>query len=43
MKDEDKHREYKNRDLRKVFGIKRDEFSEEWIRLHSSQMHALYA
>jgi hypothetical protein len=31
-----------NRVLRKIFGPKRDEITEEWRRLHNGELYSLY-
>ena len=33
----------KNRVLRRIFGRKRDEVTEDWRRLHDEELHALYS
>jgi hypothetical protein len=34
---------YKNRVLRRIFGPKRDEVTEEWCRLHNEKLNDLYS
>jgi hypothetical protein len=36
-------RVFKNRVLRRIFGPKRDEVTEEWRRLHNKELYALYS
>jgi hypothetical protein len=33
---------FKNRVLRKVFGPKRDEVTEDWRKLHNEELHDMY-
>jgi hypothetical protein len=32
-----------NRVLRRIFGLKRDEVTEEWRKLHNEELHNLYS
>jgi hypothetical protein len=34
---------FENRVLRRIFGPKRDEVTEEWRRLHNEELHNLYS
>jgi hypothetical protein len=34
---------FENRVLRRIFGSKRDEVTEEWRRLHNKEIYALYS
>jgi hypothetical protein len=34
---------FKNRVLRRIFGLKRDEVTGEWRRLHNKELYALYS
>jgi hypothetical protein len=34
---------FENRVLRRIFGPKRDEVTEEWSKLHSEELHNLYS
>jgi hypothetical protein len=34
---------FENRVLRKMFGLKRDEVTVEWRRLHNKELYALYS
>jgi hypothetical protein len=36
-------RVFENRVLRRIFGPKRDEVTEEWRKLHSGELHNLYS
>jgi hypothetical protein len=36
-------RVFENRVLRRMFGLKRDEVTGEWRRLHNKELYALYA
>ena len=33
---------FKNRALRRIFGLKRDEVTEEWIKLYDEELNDLY-
>ena len=33
---------FENKVLRKIFGVKRDEITEVWRKLHNAELHALY-
>jgi hypothetical protein len=33
---------FQNRVLRRIFGLKRDEVTEEWRKLHNKELHDLY-
>ena len=35
-------REFENRVLRRIFGPKRDEVTEEWKKLHNEELYDLY-
>jgi hypothetical protein len=35
-------RVFKNRVLRKIFGLKRDEVTRDWRKLHNEELHSLY-
>jgi hypothetical protein len=43
FREEHRLRLSENRTLRKVFGPKRDEVTEEWRRLHNDKLNALYS
>jgi hypothetical protein len=34
---------FENRVLRRIFGTKRDEVTEEWRKLHNEELHDLYS
>jgi thiosulfate reductase cytochrome b subunit len=34
---------FENRVLRRIFGPKRDEVTEEWRKLHNEELHNLYS
>ena len=34
---------FENKVLRKIFGIKRDEITGEWRKLHNAELHAFYS
>ena len=36
-------RVFENRVLRRIFGPKKDEVTEEWRRLHNEELYALYS
>jgi len=40
--DERRLRVFENRVLRKIFGPKRDEVTEEWRKLHNEELNVLY-
>ena len=35
--------EFENKVPKNIFGAKRDEFTEEWRKLHNAELHALYS
>jgi hypothetical protein len=35
-------RVFENRDLRRIFGPKRDEVTGEWRKFHNEELHILY-
>jgi hypothetical protein len=41
LKEEGGLRVFENRVLRRIFGPKRDELTEEWRRLHNEKLYAL--
>ncbi|KAJ4430278.1 hypothetical protein ANN_22490 [Periplaneta americana] len=43
LREEHKLRVFENKVLRKIFGAKRDEDTEEWRKLHNTELHALYS
>jgi hypothetical protein len=34
---------FENRVLRRIFGLKRDEVTEDWRKLHNEELHDLYS
>jgi hypothetical protein len=43
LREEHRLRVFENRVLRGIFGPKRDEVTEEWIRLHNEELNDLYS
>jgi hypothetical protein len=43
LREEHSLRVFENRVLRRIFGPKRDEVTEEWRKLHSGELHNLYS
>jgi hypothetical protein len=43
LREENRLRVFENRVLRRIFGPKRDEVTEEWKKLHSEELHILYS
>ena len=43
MTEEHKQRVVENKALRRIFGPKRDEVTEEWRRLHKEELFGLYS
>jgi hypothetical protein len=43
LKEEHILRVFQNRVLRRIFGPKRDEVKEEWMKLHSQELHNVYS
>jgi hypothetical protein len=43
LREERRLRVYENRVLRRIFGPKRDEVTEEWRNLHNGELHNLYS
>jgi hypothetical protein len=43
LKQEHRLRVFENRVLRRIFGSKRDEATEEWRELHSGELHNFYS
>ncbi|KAJ4450954.1 hypothetical protein ANN_02389 [Periplaneta americana] len=43
LREEHRLRVFENKALRKIFGAKRDEVTEEWRKLHNAELHALYS
>ena len=42
LQEERKLRVFDNRVLRRIFGLKRDEITGEWSRLHNEELNDLY-
>jgi len=42
LREENRLRVFENRELRKIFGPKRDEVTGEWSRLHDQELHDMY-
>ena len=43
LREERKLRVFENRVMRKIFGPRRDEVTEEWRRLHNEELNDLYS
>jgi hypothetical protein len=43
IKGEHRQRVFENRELRRIFGPKRDEVTGEWRKLHNKELHDLYS
>jgi hypothetical protein len=43
LREEYRLRVFENRVLRRIFGPKRDEVTEEWRKLHNEELHLLYS
>jgi hypothetical protein len=43
LREENRVRVFKNRQLRKIFGPKSDEVRGEWRKLHNEELHILYS
>jgi hypothetical protein len=43
LREECRLRVFKNRELRRIFGSKRDEVTEEWKKLHNDELNYLYS
>jgi hypothetical protein len=42
LREENRLRVFENRFLRRIFGLKRDEVTGEWKKLHNEELHILY-
>jgi hypothetical protein len=42
LREEHRQRIFENRVLRRIFGLKRDEVTGGWGKLHSEELHNLY-
>jgi len=43
MREECRLRVYENRVLRRIFGLRRDEVTGEWRKLHNEELNDLYS
>jgi hypothetical protein len=43
LREEHRQRVFENRVLRRIFGPKRDEVTDEWRKLHDKELHDLYS
>jgi hypothetical protein len=43
LREEHRLRVFENRVLRKIFGPKRDDVTEEWKRLHNEELYDVYS
>ena len=43
LRDERRLRVFENMVLRRIFGLRRDEVTEEWSRLHNEKLNDLYS
>jgi hypothetical protein len=43
LREEHRLRVFENRVLRRIFGPKRDEVTEEWMKLHNEELHNLFS
>jgi hypothetical protein len=43
LRDENRLRMFENRMLRRIFGLKRDEVTGGWRKLHNEELHNLYS
>jgi hypothetical protein len=43
LKEEQRLRVFENRELRRIFGMKRDEVIASWRELHNEELHNLYS
>ncbi|KAJ4431400.1 hypothetical protein ANN_19997 [Periplaneta americana] len=43
LREEQRLRVFENKVLRKIFGVKRDEVTGEWRKLHNAELHGLYS
>jgi hypothetical protein len=43
LREEHRLRVFENRVLRRIFGPKEDEVTEEWRKLHNEELHSLYS
>jgi hypothetical protein len=43
LREEHRLRVFENRVLRRIFGLRRDEVTGEWRKLHNKKLHGLYS
>ena len=43
LREEHRLRMFENKVLRKIFGAKKDEITEEWRKLHNAELNVLYS
>jgi hypothetical protein len=43
LQEEHRLRVYENRELRRIFGPKREEVARDWRRLYNEELHNMYA
>jgi hypothetical protein len=43
LREEHRLRVFENKVLRRIFGLKRDEVTGEWRKLHNEELHDLYS
>jgi hypothetical protein len=43
LREEHRLKVFENRVLRRIFGLKRDEVTGEWIKLHNEELRYLYS
>jgi hypothetical protein len=43
VREECRLRVFENKVLRRIFGLERDEVTEEWRKLHNKKLYALYS
>jgi hypothetical protein len=43
LREEHRLRVFENRVLRRIFGLERDEVTEDWRKLHNEELHGLYS
>ena len=43
LREEHRSRAFQTKVLRKIFGTKRDEITEEWKKVHNADLYALYS
>jgi hypothetical protein len=43
LREEHRLKVFENRELRRIYGPKRDEMTEGWRKLHNEELHGLYS